>query len=72
MMAVQNMLLVAHELGLGAAIRTGAVMTDPAARAAVGVPDGERIIAVVNIGEPADVPQPAQREPAARWTVWRP
>lgn len=71
MMGVENMLLVAHELGLGTHIKTGAVMDDPAARAAVGVPDEERIVAVVNIGEPAAAPTPKERAPAASHTVWR-
>ena len=31
-------------------------MADPVARAAAGVGDDERIVAVVNVGEPADVP----------------
>ena len=37
MMAMQNIMLAAVELGLGTHIKTGAVMGDPAARAAVGV-----------------------------------
>src|SRR6185437_1405874 len=56
MMAVQNLLLSATELGLGTHIKTGAVMSDPAARAAAGVGDNERIVAVVNVGVPAEVP----------------
>lgn len=72
MMAVQNMSLAAVEIGLGTHIKTGAVMTDPAARAAAGVPDGERIVAVVNVGEPADVPAPKPREAATSHTTWLP
>src|SRR4051812_37746212 len=45
MMGVQNLMLAAAELGLGTAIRTGAVMADPAARAAAGVAENERIVA---------------------------
>jgi len=45
MMAVQNIMLAAVELGLGAAIRTGGVMGDDAARAAAGVAENERIVA---------------------------
>src|SRR3954465_14599602 len=41
MMAIQNMSLAALELGLGTHIKTGAVMSDPAARTAAGVRDGE-------------------------------
>ena len=37
MMAVQNIALAATELGLGTHIKTGAVMSDPGARAAMGV-----------------------------------
>ena len=56
MMGIQNLSLAAVALGLGTHVKTGAVMSDPAARAAAGVKDNERIVAVVNIGEPADVP----------------
>jgi nitroreductase len=72
MMAINNLSLVAVELGLGTAIRTGAIMADPAARAAAGVPDGQRIIAIVNVGTPAEVPQPKNRAAASTLTEWRP
>jgi nitroreductase len=72
MMAVQNIMLAAMELGLGTAIKTGAIMADPAARAAAGVTDDERIVAVINLGVPADVPPPKGRRSAAEVTVWRP
>ena len=54
MMAVQNLVLAAMELGLGTHIKTGGVMTDPTARAAAGVGEAERIVAVVNVGESAE------------------
>lgn len=71
MMAVQNIMLTAVELGLGTAIKTGAIMSDPAARAAVGLPDDQRIIAVINVGEPAEVPQPKNRDEASAITTWK-
>jgi nitroreductase len=46
MMAIQNLSLVAVELGLGTHIKTGAVMADPAARAAGGGKDNQRLNAV--------------------------
>jgi len=70
MMGVQNLSLIAAAGGLGAHIKSGGVMDDPAARAAVGVPDGERIVAIVNVGEPAEVPAPKARVPATELTVW--
>jgi nitroreductase len=72
MMAVQTLSLQALELGLGVHIKTGAVMNDPAARAAAGVADGERIVAVLNVGEPQEVPAPKERTSAADITTWRP
>jgi nitroreductase len=72
MMAVQNMALAAVELGLGTHIKTGGVMSDPAARAAAGVGDNERIVAIVNVGEPLESPPIKPREPASRFTTWVP
>jgi nitroreductase len=69
-MAVQNLSLTAHALGLGSHIKTGAIMEDPRARAALGVPEGERIIALVDIGEPAEQREPMARRPAAEVTTW--
>ncbi len=70
MMAVQNIVLTATATGLGAHIKSGAVMDDAAARAAVGVGDGERIIATIHLGEPLEVPSPRERHSAAAFTRW--
>jgi nitroreductase len=72
MMAVQNILLACVAQGLGSHIRTGAVMDDPAARAAVGVAQEERVIALISVGEPAELPPPKEREAAAEHTTWVP
>jgi nitroreductase len=72
MMAIQTLALTAVELGLGTHIKTGGVMGDAAARAAAGIRDGERIVAIVNVGEPADVPPAKKREPATALTTWVP
>ncbi|MBC7671137.1 MAG: nitroreductase [Polaromonas sp.] len=72
MMAVQNLSLAAVSLGLGTHIKTGAIMQDPAARAATGVPEGERIVVVLNVGEPATVPPAKERKSAASLTTWMP
>jgi len=70
MMGVQNLTLMALELGLGTQIHTGAVMDDPAARAAIGVRDDERVVAIVDVGEPAEIPAPRARRPIADLTTW--
>jgi len=72
MMAIENMALAAVDMGLGTHIKTGAVMADPSARTAVGLPDNERIVAIVNVGEPAEVPPAKQRSPATALTTWVP
>jgi len=72
MMAIQNISLIAVTLGLGTHIKTGAIMDDPAARQAVGVDDGERIIALINVGEPAELPPAKPRTDARDLTVWVP
>jgi nitroreductase len=72
MMAVEHVALRALELGLGTAIRSGGVMSDPAARAAAGVAEQERIVAVVNVGEPAEVPPGPKKTRAQELTRWVP
>jgi nitroreductase len=70
MMGIENLALAALERGLGTHIKTGAAMADPAARAAVGARDGERIVAIVNLGTPAEIPAPKPRQPASEFTTW--
>jgi nitroreductase len=72
MMGVANLGLTAVDMGLGTAIRTGAVMNDPAARSAIGVVEGQRVVAIVNVGEPAEVPPPKNRTAASACTTWVP
>ena len=70
MMGLQNLALTAVELGLGTAMRTGAVMGDEAARKAAGVAENERIVAIVNVGEPADMPGGPKKRAASELTKW--
>ena len=72
MMAIENLALTAVAMGLGTHIKTGGVMGDAASRAAVGVGDEERIVAILNVGEPTELPTPRKRELAAAFTSWRP
>jgi nitroreductase len=72
MMGVQNIMLRALEMGLGTSIKSGGIMSDPAARAAVGIPDGQRIVAVINVGQPAEVPPAKQKTAAGDLTTWMP
>ena len=67
-MAIQNLCLAAVALGLGTHVKTGAVMDDPATRAVLGIEDGKRVIATINVGEPAELPAGKERTPAAAKT----
>jgi nitroreductase len=71
-MGIQNLSLVAHDLGLGTHLKSGAVMDDPNARGAVGLPDDERIIACIEVGEAEDVPEGRARCASSDFTVWVP
>lgn len=64
-MAVQNLCLAAAARGLGTHIKTGAVMGEASLRAALDVPDDHRVAAIVFLGEPAELPDPKDRTPAA-------
>jgi nitroreductase len=70
-MAIENIALAAQASGLGTHVKTGAVMNDPEARAAVGADPGERIVATIHLGHPAEQPAPRARKGAGDVTVWR-
>jgi nitroreductase len=70
MQAIANITLAAVARGLGTHMRTGAVMEDPAARAAIGVPEGQRIVTMLSVGVPAEMPGPKARQGATAVTTW--
>ncbi len=72
MMAIENLALAAVDVGLGTHIKTGAVMETAGAREAVGVPDDQRIIATINLGEPAEIPAQKPRRTGREHTTWLP
>ncbi|MGQ0548641.1 MAG: nitroreductase family protein [Armatimonadota bacterium] len=67
--ALQNLMLVAAERGLGTYMRTGALLRDPELRALLGVEDDRRVLAIVYVGYPDQMPQ-KRRTPAVERTVW--
>lgn len=74
--AIQNMLLAAHSLGLGATWRTGEIVRDPSAAADFGFAATAVIIGFVYLGvpDPDAVPKPRPARPAledvTRWAGW--
>ena len=68
--AVQNMLLTAHSLGLGAIWRTGPVAYHEHMRAFFGLGEGDGIVAYLYLGYPDMGERPRRREAVAEKTVW--
>lgn len=69
-MAIQNLLLAATSLGLGTKMHTGDILEDKELRDALQVNDGERIVAFVDVGEPAEELPPKKRVLATERTRW--
>jgi len=67
--AIQNMMLAAHGLGLGAFWSTNKLIDYPPARALLGIADDRRIVGLVQLGYSAQS-RPARRTPAAAHTRW--
>jgi len=67
---IQNMLLAAQALGLGAMWRTGDAAFDPAVKRFLGIPETAHLLAFVYLGYPEIVP-PLKRDQSGRSkTVW--
>ena len=61
--AVYAVLLAAHGRGLAGYWRTPGVLRTPEGLRAVGVPDGERFVALIHLGWPRQEKQPPERLP---------
>lgn len=68
--ATYALLLAAHARGLAAYWRTPAVLRSDAGRAALGLPDGERVIALVHLGPQRQEKTPPERAPAGDVTIY--
>ena len=69
-LALMNLLLAAHEAGLGASAMTGPLLAEPALRALLAVPESWGIVALVPLGLPDEVPRPTERKAAPKVTRW--
>lgn|SRR5690554_4652948 len=68
--AVQNMLLAATALGLGAMWRTGQPAYNPDVKAFFGLAPEQHLIGFVYVGYPAEPPEPPQRPSFEDRTTW--
>jgi len=68
--AVQNLLLAAHWMGLGAMWRTGAAAVDAEVKRFLGFEPEQHVIAIVYLGLPAGEPNQTVRPSFEDRTVW--
>ena len=69
--AVQNMLLTAHALGLGAKWSSGNITKSPEVNAWFGLSERGQVLGFIYIGYPAMVSERSIRTPSAGLTEWR-
>jgi nitroreductase len=69
--AVQNMLLTAHALGLGAKWSSGNITKSPEVNAWFGLSERGQVLGFIYIGYPAMVSERSMRTPSAGLTEWR-
>ncbi len=69
--AVQNMLLAAHSLGLGAMIRTGRHSYSQPVRSYLDLNERESLAGLVYLGYQAEPPRPTRRSPLDLKVSWR-
>ena len=70
--AIYIVLLAAHARGLAGYWRTPAVLRTPEGRAAVGVPDDERVLALIHLGQPRQEKRPPERAPSGDYVTYLP
>ena len=69
-MAIENLLLAATAMGLGTKMHSGDILEDGWLRDALQVNDRERIVAFIDVGEPAEEMPQKKRIPASEKTRW--
>lgn len=70
--AIQLVLLAATERGIASYWRSPAVLNTRPGRAALGVPEGERVLGLLHFGPPEREPAPREREPVGSYVHFLP
>jgi len=70
--AAYIVLLAAHARGLAGYWRTPEVLRAAAGRAALGIPDGERVIGLLHLGTARQEPRVPDRAPVRDFVTWLP
>lgn len=69
--ALQNMLLAAHSLGLGAMVRTGSHAYSETIRKFFAMTEAERLVGLVYLGHILEPPPPGKRAGISEKVTWR-
>ncbi len=69
-LALMNLLLAAHDVGLGASAMTGPLLAEPALREILAVPESWGIVALVPMGLADESPRATERKAAPKVTRW--
>lgn len=64
-LALENLLLSAHALGLGASLMTGPLLAEPELAQILAVPRGWSLVGLVPIGYPDEIPRVTERKSLA-------
>jgi nitroreductase len=70
--AIYIVLLAAHARGLAGYWRTPAVLRTPEGKAAVGVPEDERVLALIHLGQPRQEKPAPERAPSGDYVTYLP
>jgi nitroreductase len=70
--AAYIVLLAAHARGLVGYWRTPGILRSERGRAAVGIPDDERFVALLHLGHPRQEKEAPEREPAGHYVTYLP
>ena len=69
--ALQNMLLAAHSLGLGAMVRTGSHAYSEGIKKSFEMREGEGLVGLIYLGHIAEPPPPGKRKATDEKVIWR-
>lgn len=64
-LALENLLLTAQALGLGASLMTGPLLAEPELAKILGIPRGWSLLGLVPVGYPDEIPRPTDRKALA-------
>jgi nitroreductase len=70
--AIYIVLLAAHARGLAGYWRTPAVLRTPEGKQSVGVPEDERVLALIHLGQPRQEKPPPERAPSGDYVTYLP